>query len=207
VGVGGIVRQEAVIEAPMERCGWAGADPAMVGYHDAEWGVPLHDDRRLFELLTLEGAQAGLSWSTILNRREGYRAAFRGFEPATVAAMTPDDVEDLMLSPLIIRNRRKIESAIQNARACLALIDGVDSFDRYLWGWVDGQPVQNAWNSLTEVPTQTGTSRALSADLRKRGFSFVGPTICYAFMQSAGLVNDHLTGCFRHSELSHHVRQ
>jgi DNA-3-methyladenine glycosylase I len=173
----------------------------MIDYHDREWGVPLHDDRQLFELLILEGAQAGLSWSTILNKREGYRSAFRGFDPEQIAALGPGDIEQLLNSPLIVRNRAKIQATVDNARAFLALTADMGSFDRYLWSFVSGKPLQNAWPTLDAIPAQTDQSRALSADLRRRGFKFVGPTICYAFMQSAGLVNDHLVSCYRHSEL------
>lgn len=184
------------------RCEWAASSSLMVAYHDQEWGVPIHDDRRLFELLVLEGVQAGLSWSTILNKRDGYRAEFRHFDPATVAAFGPDDVDELVRSPLIVRNRAKIQSAIDNARAVLEVAAEVSSFSRYVWGFVGGQPIQNAWQSLQSLPAQTEESRAMSVDLRKRGFRFVGPTICYAFMQSAGLVNDHVVSCYRHAELS-----
>jgi DNA-3-methyladenine glycosylase I len=164
--------------------------------------VPIHDDRHLFELLALEGAQAGLSWSTILKKREGYRMAFRGFDPAAVAAFGPEDVDALVASPLIIRNRMKIEAAVKNARAFLVVVDEFGSFDRYIWELAGGRRIQNAWRSLREIPAQTDESRAMSADLRMRGFSFVGPTICYAFMQSAGMVNDHIVDCFRYQELS-----
>ncbi|HEX6508934.1 MAG TPA: DNA-3-methyladenine glycosylase I [Chloroflexota bacterium] len=184
-----------------ERCSWAGTDPLMLDYHDREWGVPIHDDPHLFELLILEGAQAGLSWSTILRKREGYRAAFAEFDPAAVAGFGPDDVERLVASPSIVRNRRKIESAITNARALLAVVEECGSFDRYIWGFVDGTPIQDTWKSLSELPASTDESAEMSRDLLRRGFKFVGPTICYAFMQSAGLVNDHVVSCFRHSEL------
>jgi DNA-3-methyladenine glycosylase I len=173
----------------------------MTDYHDLEWGVPIHDDRHLFELLILEGAQAGLSWATVLKKREGYRAAFHGFDPAAVAALGPDEIEDLVRSPLIIRNRAKIRSAVQNARAFLAVVDEVGSFDRYIWSFVGGSPIQNAWTSMRSIPAETDRSRAMSSDMRARGFTFVGPTICYAFMQSAGLVNDHIVDCFRYREL------
>jgi DNA-3-methyladenine glycosylase I len=184
------------------RCDWALGSPLMIDYHDREWGVPLHDDRQLFELLILEGAQAGLSWSTILNRREGYRQAFRGFDPEAVAALGPDDVAELVQSPLIIRNRAKIEAAIGNAAALLTTAAEEGSFDRYIWRFVGGAPIHNSWNVLAEIPAHTPESAAMSADLRKRGFRFVGPTICYAFMQSAGMVNDHLVHCFRFRELT-----
>lgn len=183
------------------RCLWAGSDPQMIAYHDREWGVPIRDDHRLFELLTLEGAQAGLSWSTILKKREGYRAAFRGFDPATVATFGPAEVDALLASPTIVRNRLKIGAAIANARAVLEFADEPGSFSGYLWSFVGGQPIQNAWTSLQGLPAMTEESKAMSKDLLRRGFKFVGPTICYAFMQSAGMVNDHLVECFRHREL------
>jgi DNA-3-methyladenine glycosylase I len=184
------------------RCSWAGTDPLMIEYHDREWGVPMHDDRRLFELLMLEGAQAGLSWSTILKKREGYRTAFRGFDPATVAAFGPDDLEALLASPAIVRNRLKIAAVISNARAVLAFNGEAGSFDRYLWSFVGGEPVQNSWDSSRPPPALTDESAAMSKDLLRRGFKFVGPTICYAFMQSAGMVNDHMVECFRYGELA-----
>jgi DNA-3-methyladenine glycosylase I len=174
----------------------------MIDYHDREWGVPIHDDRQLFELLILEGAQAGLSWSTILNKREGYRQAFRGFEPESIAALGPEDINELVQSPLIVRNRAKIEATVRNARALLSLIEREGSFDRYVWSFAGGTTIRNAWESIQEIPAQTAESAAMSADLRKRGFRFVGPTICYAFMQSAGLVNDHVVSCFRYPELT-----
>jgi len=189
-------------ETARPRCDWSLSLPLMTEYHDREWGVPVHDDRRLFELLILDGAQAGLSWSTILNKREGYREAFRGFDPTAVAAFSPDDVDRLLQSPLIIRNRAKVQAAVDNARAFLSLMDELGSFDRYIWSFVGGKTIQNAWRSTSEIPAQTEESRAMSADLRRRGFKFVGPIICYAFMQAAGLVNDHVVSCYRYSELS-----
>jgi DNA-3-methyladenine glycosylase I len=174
----------------------------MIEYHDREWGVPEHDDRILFELLILEGAQAGLSWSTILNKREGYRRAFRGFDPEAVAALGPDDVNELVQSPLIVRNRAKIEAAVGNAAALLQVAAEEGSFDRYIWGFTGGQTIQNSWTEISQIPAQTAESAAMSAALRKRGFRFVGPTICYAFMQSVGMVNDHLVHCFRYRELA-----
>ena len=183
------------------RCPWATSDPLYVPYHDEEWGVPLHDDRRLFEMLVLEGAQAGLSWLTILRRREGYRRAFDGFDPQVVARYGPRDVERLLADEGIIRNRLKIGSAINNARAFLAVQEEFGSFDRFVWRFVDGRPTRNAWTKLEEVPAQTAVSNTMSRDLRKRGFTFVGPTICYAHMQATGMVNDHLVGCFRHREV------
>ncbi|HET7141415.1 MAG TPA: DNA-3-methyladenine glycosylase I [Candidatus Limnocylindria bacterium] len=184
------------------RCGWATSDPLYVDYHDREWGVPLRDARSLFELLCLEGAQAGLAWITILRKREGYRRAFEGFDPARLAAYGPEDVARLLADPGIVRNRAKVNSVVGNARACLRLADDIGSFADHLWSFVDGRPVQNRWQSLAQVPAETPASAAMSRDLRKRGFTFVGPTICYAFMQSAGMVNDHLVECFRHAEVA-----
>jgi DNA-3-methyladenine glycosylase I len=173
----------------------------MVAYHDEEWGVPIHDDRALFELLTLEGAQAGLSWSTILNRREGYRRALAGFDTATVAAFGSDDQARLKEDPGIIRNAAKIRSTIWNARLLLELAEELGSLDAHLWSFVGGRPIQNAWRGH-DIPAETAESKAMSRDLKRRGFSFVGPTIMYAFMQSAGLVNDHTVDCFRHDEVA-----
>ena len=185
------------------RCGWAaGANPAMTAYHDTEWGVPLHDDRGLFEFLVLEGAQAGLSWATILRRRDGYRRALADFDIEAVAAFDDADIARLMADPGIIRNRAKIVSAIANARAARALVAEHGSLDRFLWGVVGGAPIQNAWASLAEIPASTPTSGTLSRVLRGRGFTFVGPTIAYAFMQAVGMVNDHEVGCFRYAELA-----
>jgi DNA-3-methyladenine glycosylase I len=169
-----------------------------VAYHDQEWGVPCHDDLRLFEFLVLEGAQAGLAWITILRKRENYRRAFAGFDPATIARWQASDVERLLSDAGIVRNRRKIESVLLNARAFLSVQEQFGSFDGYLWRFVDGRPRRNAWQRMADVPAETAESRALSRDLQARGFKFVGPTICYALMQSMGLVNDHLTSCFRH---------
>ena len=169
----------------------------MLAYHDEEWGVPSHDDRHLFEMLTLEGAQAGLSWSTILRKREGYRRAFAGFDPGVVARFTSRDVDRLLIDTGIVRNRLKVESTIVNAGRLLAVQDELGSFDAYLWALVDGTPIVNRWRSLAELPAETDLSRALSKDLKKRGFRFVGPTVCYAFMQAVGLVNDHTVDCFR----------
>jgi DNA-3-methyladenine glycosylase I len=178
------------------RCGWA-RDPLDVQHHDEEWGVPEHDDRRLFEFLILEGAQAGLSWLTILRKRDGYRRAFAGFDPEKVARFSESDVLRLLGEPGIVRHRAKIEATIGNARACCAIQREFGSLARYVWRFVSDTPIQNAWTSLSEVPSETDVSRALSRDLAKRGFRFVGPTICYAFMQSVGMVNDHVVGCFR----------
>ena len=180
------------------RCEWAGDDPLMQQYHDDEWGVALHDDRALFELLVLEGAQAGLSWRTVLHRREGYRVAFDGFDIATVAAYGDADRERLRADARIIRNRAKIDAAIASAQATLAVQAEHGSLDAFLWSFVGGEPRRNSFEALADLPAQTDESRALSRALKGYGFSFVGPTICYAFMQSAGLVNDHVTTCFRY---------
>lgn len=182
------------------RCAWA-RSPLEREYHDLEWGVPLHDDRKLFEFLVLEGAQAGLSWATILNKRDNYRAAFDGFAPAAVAGYGEAKILELLANPGLVRNRRKIESAVANARAFLAVQEQFGSFDAYLWRFVEGKPIQNAWRDYAEAPPQTQESQALSKDLRKRGFKFVGPTICYAHMQAVGMVNDHGVDCFRWREL------
>jgi DNA-3-methyladenine glycosylase I len=180
------------------RCAWGSfSDPLYRAYHDDEWGVPVHDERHLFELLVLEGAQAGLSWSTILHKRDGYRRAFAGFDPAAVAAFGPDDVARLLADAGIVRNRAKVTAAIDNARGVLALRDGGTSLAEHLWSFVDGVPLVNRFGSLDAIPAETEVSRAMSRDLRRRGFRFVGPTICYALMQSAGLVNDHVVSCFR----------
>lgn len=185
-----------------QRCGWGIDDPLMLAYHDEEWGAPVHDDCWLYEMLVLEGAQAGLSWSTILHRREHYRRAFDGFDPVKVAAYTERDIERLLGEPGVIRNRRKIESAVNNARRLLEVQGEFGSFDAYVWGFVGGRPRENRFTSFREMPAETEESRAMSADLKRRGFSFVGPTICYAYMQSVGMVNDHLVTCYRHGELS-----
>ena len=183
---------------PPVRCPWATPDPAYLAYHDEEWGVPLHDDRRIFEMLVLEGAQAGLSWLTILKRRDAYRRAFDRFDPRVVAGYDADRTARLLADDGIIRNRLKIKSAVKNARAFLDVQAEFGSFDSYIWRFVDGRPVQNAWTRLEEVPARTAASDALSKDLKARGFSFVGSTICYAHMQATGMVNDHVVGCFRH---------
>ena len=182
------------------RCAWA-ATPLGIAYHDAEWGVPLHDDRRLFEFLILEGAQAGLSWELILQKRDSYRDAFDGFDAVKVAAYDDSKVAELLGNPGIVRNRLKVASAIGNARAFLDAQREFGSFDAYIWGFVGGSPVRNAWQSLAEIPAKTSESEAMSKELRRRGFRFVGPTICYAFMQATGMVNDHTTGCFRYGEV------
>jgi DNA-3-methyladenine glycosylase I len=184
------------------RCAWCGADPLYRAYHDSEWGVPLHDERALFELLTLEGAQAGLSWFTILKKREGYRRAFDDFDADRIARYTDADVARLMADAGIVRNRLKIESTITNARAVLALREAGGGLDAYFWNFVDGRPIVNAPASLDQVPASTPLSDAISRDLKKRGFRFVGSTIVYAHMQAMGLVNDHTTDCFRYAELT-----
>jgi DNA-3-methyladenine glycosylase I len=188
----------------MRRCPWCGDDPLYVAYHDTEWGVPQHDDRVLFEFLLLEGAQAGLSWITVLRKRENYRRAFAEFDAGRVAAYAYAEADAVRLlgDPGIVRNRAKIAAAIGNARAFLEIQERFGSFDAYLWRFVDGAPVRNAWRRLGDVPAQTPVAEALSKDLRGRGFKFVGPTICYAFMQAVGLVNDHLVDCPRHSEIA-----
>ncbi|GEJ58594.1 DNA-3-methyladenine glycosylase I [Anaeromyxobacter diazotrophicus] len=186
----------------VRRCGWAGEDPLYVAYHDEEWGAPLRDDRALYELLVLEGFQAGLSWITVLRKREAFRRAFDGFDPERVARLGPRRVEALLRDPGIIRHRGKIEGAVASARAFLALREAEGSFARFVWSFVGGAPRLNAPRSPAEVPAETAESRALSKALRARGFAFVGPKSCYAFMQSAGLVNDHLTSCFRRAELA-----
>jgi DNA-3-methyladenine glycosylase I len=173
-------------------------DPLYVAYHDEEWGVPVRDERRLFELLTLEGAQAGLSWSTILHKREGYRRLFAGFDPDAVARFDAADVERLLADPAIVRNRLKVESTVANARAVLALRERGGSLAGLIWGAVGGEPRRNAWRSVSEVPAETDESKALSRELKRLGFRFVGPTTCYALMQAAGLVDDHVVDCFRH---------
>jgi DNA-3-methyladenine glycosylase I len=183
-----------------ERCAWA-SNELMIRYHDAEWGVPLHDDRGLFEFLILEGAQAGLSWDTILRKRDSYRAAFDGFDPAIVAGYDDAKVQELLANPGIVRNRAKVAAAIRNAQAFLAVQREFGSFDAYVWSFVGGKPRTNARTSLAEVPASNAESDALSKDLKRRGFTFVGSTICYAFMQSVGMVNDHVHGCFRAAEL------
>jgi len=185
----------------MDRCAWAQSE-LMIAYHDLEWGVPLHNDRLLFEFLVLEGAQAGLSWSTILQRREGYRQAFDGFDPAVVASYPIAKIDALLLDSRIIRNRLKIEAAVQNARAFLQIQKEYTSFDVFLWQFTGGKPLQNHWQSLSEIPAQTSLAEELSRTLRSRGMKFVGPTICYAYMQAVGLVNDHVISCFRHQELA-----
>ena len=187
---------------PIVRCAWAGADPLYLRYHDREWGVPLHGDRRLFEFLILEGAQAGLSWITILRKRPAYRAAFARFDPRSVARFGARDSRRLLADPGIVRNRLKIAATIANARALLAVQEEYGSFDRFIWSFSGGRPIVNRWSRLGDVPAETTHSRAMSSALRQRGFRFVGPTICYAFMQAVGMVNDHVVTCFRHRQLA-----
>ena len=183
------------------RCEWA-TGPWNIPYHDTEWGVPVHDDRAHFEFLVLEGAQAGLSWLTILKKRDGYRRVFAGFDPEKVARFTPKRIEKILLDPGIIRNRAKVESTVRNARAYLAVQEEFGSFDTYMWGFVGGSPKVNKWRRLGQIPATTPVSEALSADLRRRDFRFVGPTVCYSHLQAAGLVNDHVVSCFRYAELT-----
>jgi DNA-3-methyladenine glycosylase I len=185
----------------IKRCAWVSDDPLMVHYHDHEWGVPVHDDRRHFEFLVLEAAQAGLSWAIVLKKREGYRQAFAGFDPEKVARFTERRIEKLILDPAIIRNRMKIEAAVRNARAFLKLQEEFGSFDSYCWRFVDGRPKLNRWKMMRQVPATSPESDAFSKDLKKRGFSFVGSTVIYAHMQAVGMVNDHLVDCFRYREI------
>lgn len=188
----------------MTRCEWARSE-IEIAYHDAEWGVPVHDDERHFEMITLEGAQAGLSWETVLRKRENYRRAFRRFDPARVARMSETHIEKLLSNPdaatSIVRHRGKIESTIENAKAFTRVQESEGSFDAYVWAFVEGTPIVNRWRSLKEVPAKTPLAEAMSKDLKKRGFSFVGPTTCYAYMQAAGLVNDHVVTCYRHGQV------
>ena len=188
------------------RCEWCGNDPLYVAYHDDEWGLPVHDERRLFEMLILEGAQAGLSWITILKKREHYRKAFHEFDCEKIAAYTSRDMKRLLEDPGIVRNRLKVQSAIDNARCALAIKDEFGSLDSFLWKYVDGVPLQNKWKRMGDIPTQTTQSEAMSKDLKRRGFNFVGATICYSFMQAVGMVNDHTTDCFRSVEIRKIVR-
>ena len=182
------------------RCAWSGTDPLYVQYHDEEWGIPVHDDHHFFEMLCLEGAQAGLSWITILRKRENYRAAFNHFDAVKIAGYGDDKIAELLQNAGIVRNKLKVNAFIKNARAFLAVQAAFGSFDAYIWQFVGGQPLVNRWTSLREIPAQTGEAQAMSKDLQKRGFTFVGPTICYAFMQATGLVNDHTVDCFRHPQ-------
>jgi DNA-3-methyladenine glycosylase I len=184
-----------------KRCEWAGSDPLYIEYHDNEWGVPVHDDRKIFEMLVLEGAQAGLNWLTVLRKRENYRKAFDNFDPRKVAQYDSKKLQELLANEGIIRNNLKIHSAIQNARAFLEVQKEFGSFDAYIWQFVGGRPIRNSWKSLSELPAQTAESEAMSKDLKRRGFGFVGPTICYAHMQATGMVNDHVVTCFRYIEV------
>ncbi|WP_455142419.1 DNA-3-methyladenine glycosylase I [Candidatus Hodarchaeum mangrovi] len=186
----------------LPRCEWAGDDPQMIAYHDLEWGVPVHNDRELFELLVLEGAQAGLSWTTILKRRDGYRTAFENFDPKIISKYNDTDIERLLEDKSIIRNKLKIKSTINNAKRFIEIQSEFDSFDQYLWDFINHKPIQNKFKALSELPSFTPLSKDISNDLKKRGFTFIGPTICYAFMQSIGMVNDHLIHCFRYHELN-----
>lgn len=184
------------------RCAWSTSDPLYVAYHDEEWGVPVHDDKMLFEFLILEGAQAGLSWITILRKRENYRAAFDSFDPAKVAAYDDAKIAELLANPGIVRNKLKVNAAVINARAFLEIQRDFGSFDKYVWDFIGGKPIVNHWQSLNEVPAETDLSKRLSKDLQKRGFKFVGSTIIYSFLQACGLVNDHVVDCFRHAQLA-----
>ena len=188
-----------------QRCEWGTSSALYIAYHDSEWGVPVHDERTLFEFLILEGAQAGLSWSTILNKRQAYIQAFDNFEPTTVAGFDDAKVQALLANPGIVRNRLKIQAAIHNARSFLKVQDQFVSFDSYIWQFVDGKPIQNSWKGLQEIPATTKESDAMSKELKKRGFTFVGSTICYAFMQAVGMVNDHVVDCFRWREVKEFV--
>ncbi len=186
----------------MERCEWAGSDPLYLAYHDLEWGVPVHDDRTLFEFILLEGAQAGLSWITILRKRENYRRAFDDFNPEKIASYGEDKIAELLTNAGIIRNRLKIRSAIANAQAFLKVQEDFGSFNAYIWQFVGGKPIVNAWKTMQEIPAQSPEAMQMSKDLVKRGFRFVGPTICYAHMQATGMVNDHTVNCFRYRTLA-----
>lgn len=188
------------METTVCRCGWVNEDPLYIDYHDREWGVPVHDDRQLFEMLTLEGAQAGLSWYTVLKKRDNYRKAFDGFDPQRVAAYGEDKITELLADPGLIRNRLKIRGTVSNAQAFLRVQQEFGSFDRFIWQFVGGTPILGHWESLKEVPASTAESDAMSKVLKKRGFTFVGTTICYAFMQATGMVMDHTKSCFRYSE-------
>jgi DNA-3-methyladenine glycosylase I len=186
------------------RCGWVGDDPLMLAYHDNEWGVPVHDDQKLFEFMVLDAMQAGLSWSIVLRKRQNFARALGGFDPRRIARFGERDLERLVATEGIIRNRLKLAASITNARATLEVQQQFGSLDSYLWQFVDGRPVVNAWREVSEIPATSHQAEAMSKDLKGRGFKFVGPTICYAFMQAAGLVNDHLTGCFRYAQLTSH---
>jgi DNA-3-methyladenine glycosylase I len=191
----------------MKRCGWAENGERERAYHDHEWGLPIHDDQKLFEFLILEGAQAGLSWSTILQKRDGYRKAFDNFDARKISRYSDNKVARLLADPGIVRNRLKIKAAITNAKAFLKVQDEFGSFDKYIWQFTGGKPLQNAWNRRTGVPSSTPVSDAMSKDLKKRGFTFIGTTICYAFMQATGMVNDHTVDCFRYTEITNNKRK
>jgi DNA-3-methyladenine glycosylase I len=195
-------RKPAGAVATVTRCAWPGEDPLYVRYHDGEWGVPLHDDHSLFEFIVLEGAQAGLSWITVLRKRDAYREAFAGFDPQKVARYDRRKIASLLENPGIIRNRQKVESAVGNAKAFLRVQEEFGSFDRYIWDFVNGRPIQNRWKTMKDIPAETELSQAISQDLRRREFKFVGPTIIYAHMQATGMVNDHVVSCFRHAEVA-----
>ncbi len=185
----------------LRRCSWPGADEIYIDYHDKEWGVPVHDDRKHFEFIILDGAQAGLSWITILKKRKNYREAFDNFDPEKVAKYDEKKIKELMQNKGIVRNKGKIEAAVYNAKAFLEIQREFGSFDKYIWQFVGGKTIKNSWKSEAEIPTKTPESEAMSKDLKKRGFKFVGPTICYAYMQAAGMVNDHIVDCFRYNEV------
>lgn len=185
----------------MQRCEWANGNDLYRHYHDIEWGMPVHDDRLLFEFLILEGAQAGLSWTTILKKRDGYRKAFDNFDAQKIASYSAEKIKALLANPEIIRNRLKIDATVKNAQSFLKIQEEFGSFDAYIWQFVDGRPIQNQWEKLSEIPARTSESDAMSKELKKRGFNFVGPTICYAFMQAIGMVNDHTVDCFRYNEI------
>lgn len=188
----------------LQRCSWSISDPLYISYHDSEWGVPVHNDKKLFEFLILEGAQAGLSWSTILKKRKNYRKAFNNFNPTKIAFYDENKVKELLEDSGIVRNKLKIRASIQNAKMYLDVVDEFGSFNNYIWQFTGGKPIINYWERLNQVPAKTKESDLMSKDLKRRGFKFVGSTICYAFMQATGMVNDHLTGCFRHRELLHY---
>lgn len=185
----------------LRRCSWPGADEIYIDYHDKEWGVPVHDDRKHFEFIILDGAQAGLSWITILKKRKNYREAFDNFDPEKVAKYDEKKIKELMQNKGIVRNKRKIEAAVYNAKAFLEIQREFGSFDKYIWQFVGGKTIKNSWKSEAEIPTKTPESEAMSKDLKQRGFKFIGPTICYAYMQAAGMVNDHIVDCFRYNEV------
>ena len=190
----------------MKRCEWATGDETYIAYHDTEWGVPVHDDKKLFEMLILEGAQAGLSWLTILKRRENYRQAYDGFDPVKIAQWDQEKIESLLRNPGIIRNRLKVAAARTNAKAFLEVSGEFGSFDGFIWSFVGGRPMRNSWKDIREVPATTPESGRMSKELKKRGFKFIGPTICYAFMQAVGMVNDHTVDCFRHKVLKKNMK-